>query len=226
MRTIIFIPCLILSLWCRITFGQQAKAQSIGGVTPVSTLAELKTKVGQPNSSIQLLGKTSAGDFMGSTYYWDDTSNEAEDTQYNNVVAVTGRAVGRWKKAFSRTMTYAQGIYTQVLGIKRFYVDGVTDANGEVTVNLTPENTANGTQIFTEIWSVNPQCNTNISNSNDVVIGARKSIGVNNKTVTCVFSRGNTNTLGATLLSIAGTVITGFRAAPAGTAVKIIVEGI
>jgi hypothetical protein len=113
-------------------------------------------------------------------------------------------------------------------GVRTFYTQGVTDANGTVTVNLTEDNAAGGVALFTEIWSTSGESSANVTTmaANDVIIGARKSVGTALKTLTYVFVRGGASTLGSNLLAIVGTLIPGLRAVPAGTPVLLRIDGI
>ncbi|PRY29814.1 lysophospholipase L1-like esterase [Spirosoma oryzae] len=64
--------------------------------TIIKTLAELKTRRGTANATIDLIGRNNATDGLAGGWYWDDTATDAPDD--NQIVQVTGVATGRWKR--------------------------------------------------------------------------------------------------------------------------------
>jgi len=199
-------------------------ADNLKHIVSVDTLADLKTIKGTNNIVINI-GKLAMGDGLGALYFWDVNSLETEDTVYNNVVKATNVTTGRWKKVFQRMQALPHGTLVINSGKKEFFCSATVNASSEITINLTMDNTTNGTPIFTEVWFDDSKATVNTTTSNDAVTSFKKSLSANLKQLTHGFFRGN-----STLLSLAivttGLTVGGFRSVPAGTVVQFKIEGI
>lgn len=185
------------------------------------TLAELKTMSGSDKNPILLLGKDTIGDGFAAHYYWDDASTDPEDTMYYNVVQATGVTTGRWRKVIARVVTVPQGILVYNGGIKTLYVNATTIADGTATINLTMDNTTNGTAIFSNILFDDSKATVNTTTANDAVASCRRSLTNGNKQLSHLFYRGNSSTI-----SLLGVNVLGFRQAVTGTPVTFMVTGV
>lgn len=185
------------------------------------TLAELKTMAGNDKNPVMLLGKDTIGDGFAAHYYWDDASTEAEDTVYYNIVQATNVTNGRWKKVIARVITVPQGILVYNGGIRTLYVNTTTGADGTATINLTMDNTTNGTAMFSNILFDDSKATVNTTTANDAVASCRKSLTNGNKQLTHLFYRGNNSTI-----SLLGVNVLGFRQAVTGTPVVFMVTGV
>ncbi len=196
----------------------------------IKDLADLRSAPVSADTTALLICKTTVGDGLGGFYMWDASASGDEDTTYMNTIPSSVSTTGRWVRIFQKVRTYPQpvGVGTLVKngGVKNLYVSSVINSNSEVTIYLTDNGTATGNALFKEIWSTDAEVTANVASSNDVVIGCRKSVSADLKTITFAFSRGNNQTLGATLLSIAGTVIPGLRGAQTGLPVLIRIDGV
>lgn len=194
-------------------------------VTAADLLTNLRAMPIADNQRIFMVGKSAMGDNLGGFYRWDSSSTAAEDLTFMNVVISNLSATGRWVRIFQKAKTYAQGILVNNAGVKTMYLPGTTDSSGNVTVNLTDDNTATGNPLFTEVWITAGMASVAAATANDVLTGSGK-VSADLKTMTYSFARGNSTTLGSTLLALAGLIIPGLRAANAGVAVQLKVEGI
>ena len=188
-------------------------------------LAELKATPGSVENIIITLGQNAKGDSKGALYYWDSLSTEAEDTVYYNVVQATGVTTGRWKKVFTRMQTLPHGTLVMNSGKREFFCTATVNASSEITINLTMDNTTNGTAIFSEIWFDDSKAIVNTTTSNDAVTSFKKSLSVNLKQLTHGFFRGNSTLLNLSIVTT-GLTVGGFRTVPAGTIVQFKIEGI
>lgn len=189
-------------------------------IVSVPNVAALKGQPGNTENSVMTLGAITKGDSLGSLYYFDASdSTTVEDTLYWNTV-VPNNNIGRWKKIFVKTLTLPQGVMTMNGGIKSLYVQTTTDATGTATINLTTNNTTNGTPIFSEIWWDDSKSAVATTNVNDAIGSTRKSLSSDLKVLSHMFYRGNSS-----LVSILGATVLGFRTAPTGTAVNFIIVG-
>lgn len=195
-------------------------------VTSVANVAELKTFAGYDKNPVLILGNVSVGDGSAAHYYWDDNSTDPEDSVYLNTIAVTGITTGRWKKVIARIVTVPQGRLVYNGGKKELFVDTVVGADGTATINLTMDNTTNGTAIFSQIWFDDSKATVNTTTPQDAVSSCRKTLTANLKQLTHLFFRGNTTTLGLNIAAIAGANINSQRNAAQGTPVTFKVEGI
>lgn len=194
-------------------------------ILTVNLLSDLQNAPVSNGAIMFLIGKTTLGDGLGGFYRWDDSATGALDTVYLNIVPSNLSPTGRWTRVFQRARNLAHGVLVTTGGIRSFYAPAVIDANSQTVINLTEDNTSGGVALFTEVWQTSGESVINVTDPNDVVMGTRKTLSANKKVLTYYFARGNTTTLGATLLSILGLVIPGLRNAAAGTAVIIKVEG-
>lgn len=187
-------------------------------VVSINTLTDLKNTPGSTENIVITLGQSLVGDGKGALYYFDATDNTtAEDTSfYNTVVPSSGG--GRWKRVFTRTMVLPHGTLFMNNGKKEFFVSTATNSSGEATVNLTFDNTVNGTPIFNTILFDDSKATLNTSTPNDAVSSTRKSLVGN--VLTHIFFRGN-----QTAVSILGVNVLGFRSALQGTAVQFFISG-
>jgi len=190
-------------------------------IISINTLADLKATGGDIENIVITLGKNTKGDNLGALYYWDANSTETEDVNFNNIVSVTNIVTGRWKKVFTRMMQLPHGILVINAGKKEFYYTGVVNSSGECLVNLTIDNTTNGTSIFSEVWFDDSKAEVNASTANDAVTSYRKSLSANLKQLTHGFVRGSSS-----VVSILGATVIGLRAALVNTPVRFKVEGI
>ena len=192
-------------------------------ITSVSTLADLKKFKGFNQNPVLLLGKDVVGDGFAAHYYWDDSSTDSVDTIYLNVVAVDGVTTGRWKKVIARVVTIPQGRLIYNGGKKELYVDTVTAANGTATINLTLDNTTNGTPIFSQIWWDDSKANIDTMTVADAVSSTKKSLTNGNRQLTHLFYRGQ-----APVISVVGVSVVNQAQRPAAgnTPVTFMVCGI
>jgi hypothetical protein len=109
-----------------------------------------------------------------------------------------------------------QGTLIRVGNVKMFCVNGVTNASGECTVNLTTDGTATGTPLFTKIlanWSNATVATINLPN--DVVTGCVRLESLSTTTHRFITGR-----------VIVGTLLNSYANAPANTPVRITLIGI
>ena len=189
-------------------------------IVKVSLLSDLKVFPGDDDNIVITTGMMNIGDGKGALYYWDSASVEAEDTVAYNVVTVTGTSTGRWKKVFTRKIILPHGTLFINNGKREFFCSTVTDANSEALINLTMDNTTNGTAIFASVLFDDSKANINVSSVNDMVSSCRKLLSANMKQLTHIFGRGNSS-----LVSLLGVNVLGLRGAAAGTSVTFKVEG-
>lgn len=188
-----------------------------------NTIAELKLMIPSPNANVLLIGKTVIGDGKGGFYRWDSTdTTSAEDTTFMNVIPSNVQGVsGRWVRTFQKTRTTAGGgVLVSNGGVKTYFFTASTNSSGEITLNITEENTANGTALFTEIWSITPSPQTNATGPADAVQSYRKALAANLKTTTYGFYKANAVTI------ILGLLYNPFASIGAGTNVQFRVEGV
>lgn len=203
-----------------------AKASKAQVVNVAPNLAALKASTGKPDTLTILMYRATASDGLGGTYYWDAASTEAEDATYLNVVApATGP--GRWKRIIARVTVLPQGVLVSNGGVKTLYATAtVVGAAGQATINLTTDNTATGSALFSEIWEntsmVKPPLVAATVEDNITCICQTEAL----KATTHVAVRGSKTTLPAVATALLGLVITSQRYAPAGTVLRITVTGI
>lgn len=207
---------LILIILIGLGLSVNAQTYSPIGSQVFNTVVDLKSQAAINNAMVYVLGGSTVGDGKGGVYRWNDASTESEDLTYNNVVQVTGVQTGRWIRTNQNIFPYPQGTLFRIGSLRIFTASGVTDANGEVTFNLTTENTSNGTNIFSNIFFNSGQATVNATTPNDVVMGVVKTLSANNKTITFRFSKGALGALGLATLAVATT----------NTPVKILIVGI
>lgn len=189
-------------------------------IISLNLLADLKTQMGNGDNIVITTGQNTIGDGKGALYYWDNLSVETEDTVAWNIVQVTGNTTGRWKKVFTRRLTLPHGILFINNGKREFFCNTTTDASSLASVNLTMDNTTNGTPIFTSILFDDSKANIDAATSNDAVSGCRKSLSANLKQLVHIFYRG-----GAATISILGANVLGFRNAVTGTPITFYIQG-
>lgn len=187
----------------------------------VDLIANLKALPIADGTVVLLVGATSLTDGLGGFYRYSMSSTAAEDTRFWNVVASTVSATGRWIRIFQRVRTVGSGYLVTNGGFKEFFMPTTLDANGRATVYLTDDGTATGNPIFSEVWTTQGDGAAAGSTANDSVIGSKRSLSADLKTLVYQFSRGSSVTV--TLL---GVLVPGLTAAPAGTAVVVRVSGV
>lgn len=121
-------------------------------VLQLGLLADLKACPVYPGARVFIAGKSSLGDNLGGFYRWDETATGSDDA-YMNLVSSNLTGTGRWRRLFVKSIVYPQGIMVMNGAVKTFYATGATNANGDITLNLTDDNTATGNALFAEIWS-------------------------------------------------------------------------
>lgn len=170
----------------------------------VNTLADLKALQPATNQIVLMVGKTLVGDNLGGFYRWDSSASGSDDT-YVNIVVSNVASNGRWVRVFQKARSVGGGILVNNGGIKTFYISGTTGSNGKITLNLTDDNTATGNALFSEIWSILPNPQTNAAGPADAVQSYRESMAANLKTTTYGFYKANavTITLGLFLTPVA-----------------------
>jgi hypothetical protein len=164
------------------------------GIVNVKNLSDLKATPVFGDTIMYMVGRSGMGSGGGGFYWWDETSTEAEETKYLNVVKSDNSQQGRWKRVNLKTQDLPHGVLSNNGGVKMFFTTGFTNASGEVTVNLTMDNTANGENIFSALWFNDAKATVNATTANDIVTGAVKSVSANLKQTTHKFYKGNPQT--------------------------------
>lgn len=161
----------------------------------VNSLTELQNYDGDFNSVIILVGKDSRDDGKGGIFRFDMNSTEAEDTAYMRVIKPNSVATGRWKRINTKIEVLPHGILLDNQGVKTFYASTVTDANGEVTLNLTRENTSTGTAFCQEIKYNDARSTVVATSVSSAVQSYVKNTTANLKQSTYGFYRANALTI-------------------------------
>lgn len=183
------------------------------------TLANFKAIVPNTKIIVFLAGSSTMADPNNGFYYWKVGDTTADDADYFNVISSTVDATGKWNRLFVRVLRLPQGVLVFNGKVKTLYVTGVTNSSGEASINLTMENTAAGTSIFTEIWDNKSSAIVNASTPNDAIGSCVKTETL--KVTNHLFYKGNN-----AVLSVLGTAFNGFRAAATGISVRFVVVGI
>jgi hypothetical protein len=102
----------------------------------IKNIAELKTRKGTPESTVEVLGYYVEGDGGGGNFYWDNVSTETDNS--GTIIQVTGVITGRWKR-----------VYTNVVNVRWFGAkgDGVTSDTTTI-LNAINSLTTGGTLYF------------------------------------------------------------------------------
>jgi hypothetical protein len=66
----------------------------------VTNIAELKTRKGSTDTTVEVLGYYTSGDGGGGTFYWDNSSVETDNG--GTIISVTGVTTGRWKRIYDK----------------------------------------------------------------------------------------------------------------------------
>lgn len=157
------------------------------------------------NAVVYVIGGTAVTDFRGAFYTWDSTSTAAEDMTTYNVLQVAGVSTGRWIRTNQSSQILPQGTLFRIGPLKILAVSGVTNSNGEFTLNATLQNTAGGTAIFSSILFNSTMATVGSATPNDAVNGTVKSVSADNKVIVYRYTRGNTiGLLGALAIVAAG----------------------
>ena len=192
------------------------------GILTVGSMTELKSAPTSADTTVLLLGKSTASDGFSGFYRWDPDSSATEDLTFMNAITSSLSSTGRWVRIFQRARTLPHGVLVYNGGVKSFYpLNAVTDANGEVVLNLTENNTTTGVPLFSAIWSVSMEGVTATASANDVVVGSRKALSSDSRVLTLRFVRG-----ASTLVSVLGVALPGLRVAPAGISIGARIDGI
>jgi len=194
-----------------IAYGQQSLSLVV-----CDNISEMLSKPVHTKAKYWVVNAVNVNDGLGGVYYYDSLSTEAVDNTYWNVVKPTSVTVGRFKRANTRNVKLTQGMLEQNGGVKTLTVLTTLNVAGEATVNLTYDNTATGTKIFTDTPVVHCTAQPNGTTANNMIIGQPKSFSADQKQITVAFSRGNEGVLA---------ILLGLRAAPAGTPVAVIIKG-
>ena len=214
MKTLILFFCLFLFSFS--VFAQSTKQLPI----IVNTLAELQSYDGATDVVLIMVGATSRDDGRGGIYRFDMSSTESEDLVYLRVVKPANMTTGRWKRINSKVEVYPHGTLVINQNVKTFYAQATTDASGEITLNLTKENTAGGTAIFSEVWFNDSRANVTATTISNAIQSYVKNTSANLKTTTHGYYKANALTI--TL----GLVYSPFTSVGAGVQVQFRVEGI
>lgn len=170
----------------------------------LDTLAQLKLQPVAQGTLVFCMGVASAFDGMGGFYRWDPTASGNDDTSNYNTVVSNRTAIGRWVRAFQRTRDLPHGKLTYIGSTKIFTASGVTNAQGQCTLLLTMDNTANGAAIFTDIAWNDSQFVGNAATPDDDVrsrVVVQPDLAINAlKTTTHGFSKANVVTIVLSLL--------------------------
>lgn len=187
----------------------------------LDTVNDLKAAPTQDAQLVLVLGVTAYGDGGGGFYRFDKTSTASNDTTYYNVVQPTAGS-GRWVRVFQRVRPIGAGgnIIVANGSFKMIYAPGTTDANGRVTVYLTDDGTATGNAIFSTIMQTAGEGTANVTDPNNMLIGARYSLSADRKTLVYQFARGNSS-----VISLLGATILGMRTAAPGSPVVVRIDG-
>jgi hypothetical protein len=191
----------------------------------VDTIAQLKQLPTADGAVVLCVGYQSIGDGRGGFFRFDASSTANEDMTFLNTVASSVTGTGRWLRIFQRVLPTGQGLITNLGGFKEQYIVLPTDSNGRVTCYLTSDGTAAGTATFSNILWMDGASLTAAPSPNDAIVGTQYSLSSDKKELVYQFSRGNSQTLGASLTAILGLVIPGLRAAPQGMQVAVKVSG-
>lgn len=191
-------------------------------VTSCDSGLVLKTQPGNTRNIVMTLGGSAVADNLGKFYYYDSTSTATEDLVNYNVITPNNN-VGRWLAVFQRVMQLPHGTLMIDGNIRRF-ISQTTTTSGLATINLTTDNTTNGPAIFTSVMHDNSISTVDTTVPSDVVISGRKSLSVNLKQLTHVFTRGNTTLLNLSVVTT-GLTISSHRLAADGTPVSFLVYG-
>lgn len=184
-------------------------------------MAELKTAPIADSTVVFVSGIGSAMDNNGALYRYNMANTATtDDTKYFNVIKSTQNTTGAWERLNVRMRDYPQGTLETNGARKTFWVRGTTNANGEVTVYATTDNTATGPAIFNQIifHAVNSQ--TPAATPNDVVTGCVKTESADRKIIVYRFAKG-----GSTTVSLLGAIVAGLSTPATGTPVMIKIDG-
>lgn len=116
-------------------------------------IADLKASAVAANAQAFVSGKTAPSDGLGGLYRWDPVSIATEDMTFLNTVKSDQTDVGRWVRVFQRAQQLPHGVLVNTGGVKAFFANGVTAADGTASLALTMDGTADGVPIFQAIWN-------------------------------------------------------------------------
>lgn len=191
-------------------------------VVSVENIAALKLISGNSANMVLTGCALTKGDQLGKFYMYDPISTATEDLVNYNVI-MPANSIGRWIANYQRIQTYVHGTLV-TLGAFKIFVIASTVTSGASTVNLTVDNTTNGTAIFTEVWYASSEATVDTTTPSDIVYSGRKTLSANKKQLTHSFIRGNTTLLNLSIITT-GLTVSSTRFAPDGTPVSFFIVG-
>lgn len=183
-------------------------------------MGSLKDSPTKDGSVVFLVAKNAVGDNLGGFYRWDPTSTLAEDAQFMNVIKSNFTNTGRWIRIFQKVKVYPHGILVNNGGVRTFYAPGITNAGGEVSINLTEDNTPTGTPLFTEVWLNQSKATTESTSVSNSVQSYVKSTTADLKQTTHGYYKPNAVTI------TVGLLFNPVAAVGAGVNVQFKIEGV
>ena len=191
----------------------------VQGIAQIGLLADLKQQPVAIGARALLVGRTSLDDGLGGFYRWDENATGADDLSFMNKLSSDVSPTGRWVRIFQKATSYPQGVLVKNGGVKTFYAGGVTNSNGDCTLNLTDDGTLSGNALFAEVWFNDSKSTVTATGPANAVTSYVKSLSSDLKTTTHGFFRANAVTV--TL----GLLYSPFAAVPAGIPVQFQING-
>ena len=166
----------------------------------VKYLTDLRAQPVSADTLVYMVCATDPYDNLGGVFRWDSGSTVAEDSLNYNVVAATGVGTGRWVRVLTRARTLPQGTLLNLGNVKILIASGTTDSSGTCVFNLTLENTASGTAIFSSLMFATSVSELAAASAPDAVVGYKMDV-TNVKTRKFGYYKSNaiTGTVGALL---------------------------
>lgn len=193
-------------------------------VISVPLITDLKAQPGNTENIVMTVGQAVKGDALGALYWFDSSDSSTAEDNINWNTVVPNNNIGRWKKVITRAIILPHGNLFMYAGKREFFCNSVTAADGTSMINLTMDNTTNGTAIFSEVYFDSSIASVDTLTANDAVSSCRKTLSANKKQLTHLFYRGNAVTLNLGIIT-AGLTTAGFRSAATGTPVSFMVTG-
>lgn len=191
------------------------------GMLTLDTIAQLRAAPVNEGQLVLVLGAATYGDGLGGFYRWVASNTATEEaTPYFNVIKSNLVTTGRWVRTFQRVRILGPNVLITNGGFKTLICPSTTDANGRVTVYLTDDGTATGNALFSTIMMTSGEGTAPQTDPNNLLSGGRYSMSADMRTLVYQFARGNSSTI-----SLLGVNILGMRAAAAGTAVAVRIDG-
>jgi len=194
---------LIICLLLIVSFGGAKAQYNANGIPVFNSITDLKKQSGIDSAIVYVAGGQDITDFRGAFYRYLASSTATEDNTYFGVVKPTSVTTGRWMRVNQTTINYPQGTLFRIGLLKIFVASSTTNAQGESTLNLTTDNTTNGTSIFANILYNMSMAITPATTANDVVSSSVKvqANTVNMKYTTHRYAKGSLGVLGIATLS-------------------------